>query len=175
MGTLPSRTRSPIELFLEAKRPRKTNRGTDPVRVECPGTRTNKFMIIKLLLVVPLLTIIFYTLVGIMKREVWIVGSVGRALHATKEKGWKALFFGTAFSIIYIFVLLVLVSEMQPPLDYSDWVVSVILAVLCTWPIVFLGKRSVKDPFKVVVPVLGAITLVSGLVALYFVIMSVIG
>ena len=37
LGAQSSGNRSPIELFLEAKRARKTNRGTDPVRVELPG------------------------------------------------------------------------------------------------------------------------------------------
>ncbi len=127
-------------------------------------------MIIKLILSVPLITVIFYTLVGIMKREVWIAGpkpgSLGRA---TKEKGLRALLFGISFSIIYIFFLFYFASEMQLVLDYKDWISAIGLALVCTWAVIFSERKLPQiNPFKIVIPTILIIIVISWLTMFYF-------
>jgi hypothetical protein len=130
-------------------------------------------MIVKLILTIPLLTIVFYTIVGIIKREVWIAGRPP-AFHAIKEKGSRALIFGVLFSILYIFFLFYFIYEMQLSFSSLDWVIIVVLSVLCTWFVVFSEKKlvNIKNPFKVLIPVLAIIAVVSYISMLYFMLQS---
>jgi hypothetical protein len=104
-------------------------------------------MIVKLLLLVPLLTVIIYTIVGAIKREVWIAGFP--RLKAVRLKESRALFFGFSFSIIYIFLIFYFINEMQLILDYKDWIIAVIFASLLTGLAIYLEKNLIKiNTFK---------------------------
>ena len=132
-------------------------------------------MITKIILVVPLLTVVFYTFVGIIKREVWIAGPTpAPGMLAKRENGSRALLFGFSFSIIYIFFLFYFITEMQLFFTYAEWFVIISLSGFCSWFVTYLEKKlsDIKDPFKVVVPALAIIAFVSLLMIWYFLLQS---
>lgn len=126
-------------------------------------------MIIKLILIVPLLTMVFYTVTGIVKRKVWIAGPPP-VFHATKEKDSRALVFGVLFLLLYIFFMFYFISEMKLSFDYKDWIRVIVFSVFSTWFVIFSEKKldNIKNPFKILIPTLFAIAIVSLLIMFYF-------
>lgn len=125
-------------------------------------------MLVNVLSLSIFLTLSFYLLVGVIKKDLWITvpkPGLGAVFPAERKQGWRAAMFGLSSIFLIIFGLIGFTYAYNIHYEISEIILSIVISSLIAGFVKYSEKKlPTINPFKTVIPVLVVIILVSYLV-----------